>query len=209
MPTNAQFDRAKLKAAILHICALCPPDRLGAVKLHKVLYFADMIRYAQMGHPLTGAQYRKRPFGPTCVPLLPVLRELEQSGEIEVNEVDYFGLRKKEYRSTSSAVQGILSVEELKLLDEVIEFVCMQNTAKTISDFSHQAPWERADFGEEIPYTTAYLLFPSIVSEEAFDVTAKGFEGFEAQGQSANAVVFTDFGAFSNRVRQAGNRLSI
>ena len=47
-----QFDRSKLEAVILHTCDVCPPAKLGAVKLHKVLYFLDMIHFAQSGSRL-------------------------------------------------------------------------------------------------------------------------------------------------------------
>ena len=71
-----QFDLAKLKDVILYACSRCEPSRLGAVKLHKILYFSDMIYYANVGAPLTGATYRKRPMGPTCDQLLATLNEL-------------------------------------------------------------------------------------------------------------------------------------
>jgi hypothetical protein len=38
-----QFDRAKLKTVILYACSKCDAEQMGAVKLHKVLYFADML----------------------------------------------------------------------------------------------------------------------------------------------------------------------
>src|SRR5687768_6531005 len=94
-----QFDRNKLKAVVLYTCTRCDPTRLGAVKLHKVLYFADMLHYASTQRPITGATYRKRPLGPTCDSLPAVLRELEGAGAIQVREVDYFGYRKKEYHA--------------------------------------------------------------------------------------------------------------
>ena len=57
-----QFDRAKLKTVILYVCSRCEPAQLGAVKLHKVLYFTDMLHYAHAGTAVTGATYRERPF---------------------------------------------------------------------------------------------------------------------------------------------------
>ena len=92
-----QFDRAKLKEVILYACSTCDPSRMGAVKLNKVLYFVDMLRYAKVGAPLTGAVYRKRPMGPTCDQLLSVLNELSRERALEIRNVDYFGYLKKEY----------------------------------------------------------------------------------------------------------------
>lgn len=78
-----QFDREKLKAAILYACRRCGPNRLGAVKLHKVLYYSDMLRYVQSGRSITGSTYRKRPLGPTCDQLLGTLKDLQRTGQCE------------------------------------------------------------------------------------------------------------------------------
>ncbi|MGH6874164.1 MAG: type II toxin-antitoxin system antitoxin SocA domain-containing protein, partial [Aestuariivirgaceae bacterium] len=65
-----QFDREKYKAVILYTCVRCEAHQLGSVKLHKVLYYADMLHYAHVGAPMTGSTYRKRPHGPTSDELL-------------------------------------------------------------------------------------------------------------------------------------------
>ena len=196
-----QFDRAKLKAVILRTCQACPPDRLGAVKLHKVLYFLDMLHYAFSGSAVTGARYVKRPFGPTCAALLPTLSEMARNGLIEIRETDYFGLRKKEYVGLAPMEKGVLSEQEIALLDDVIDFVCLKNSAKTISDYSHQQPWEMAEFGDEIPYSTSYLLIPAEASPEAVEATERGMRDIEAAGQGRQ-VAFADFGVFRRRVRE-------
>lgn len=199
-----QFDRNKLRAVILYACHACPPDRMGAVKLHKILYFTDMIRYADAGCSVTGSKYIKRPHGPTNLKLLPMLSEMARDGQIEINEVDYHGFRKKEYKPLARPDDGTLSAEELSLIDEVIDFVCMKNSAKTISDYSHNKAWEMAEFGEEIPYRRAYLLFPSDVSPEAFEATERGMAQIEAAKPDRKAVVFTPFRVFRERIQAAG-----
>jgi hypothetical protein len=201
-----QFDRAKLKTVILYTCANCDPLHLGAVKLHKVLYFADMLHYAHVGAPITGATYRKRALGPTCDQLLPTLRDLDNAGDIEVRDVDYFGFRKKEYVPLRAPEIERLSESERSLLDEVIEFVCRNNTAKTISDYSHNRAWEMAQFGDILPYYSAFLLFPTQVSPEAMEWASGEIENLEASAGShndPNPLGGSDFRDFRNRVRQA------
>jgi hypothetical protein len=176
-----QFDREKLKAVILYACNRCKASELGAVKLHKVLYFSDMLYYADVGTPLTGATYRKRPHGPTCDELLPVLRELEKSGAIAVREVDYFGYRKKEYLAQAPAETERLNPVALELLDEVIEFVCRGNTAKTISEYSHNRAWEMAEFGDVLSYNSVFQIFPAEISPEVMDVVRGEVKTLEDQ----------------------------
>ena len=113
-----QFDRAKLKTVILYICSKCEPSQLGVVKLHKALYLADMLVYAYVGAPITGATYRKRALGPTCDQLLAVLRELSKEGVLEIREVEYFGYRKKEYVSLAKPETERLSPAELDKVKE-------------------------------------------------------------------------------------------
>ena len=195
-----QFDRAKLRTVILYICSRCEPSQLGAVKLHKALYFADMLVYAYVGAPITGATYRKRALGPTCDQLLAALRELSKEGALEIREVEYFGFRRKEYVSLAKPETERLSSAELSVLDEVIEFVCRSNMAKAISDFSHNRAWELAEFGDVLPYHSVFHLFPTQVSPEALD-WASGEVGQIEDKRSRNAALGgTAYGDFRNRV---------
>ena len=195
-----QFDRAKLRAAILHTCRATDPDKLGAVKLHKVLYFLDMIHYAQTGSAVTGSTYRKRPFGPTCVQLLPTLRDMAKEGLLEIRQVEFYGHLKTEYHATANKEAGVLNESELAVLDEVIDFVCQRHSAKSISDYSHKLPWEMAEFGEVIPYSTALLLYPVEVTPEAIEATEEGLAEVEAERLNANPVDFSKFSDFRSRV---------
>ena len=201
-----QFDRAKLKAVILYTCSACDPSKLGAVKLHKVLYYADMLWYAASGIPMTGATYRKRSLGPTCDQLIPTLRELMHEGGIEIGESDYFGYRKKEYIALQNPETERLNAGELKLLDDVIDFVCRSNTAKTISDYSHNRAWEMAEFGDVLPYHSVFHLFPTQVSQEAMDWASGEVSRVEAEGSCGEAVGGTTFRDFRNRVLEARGR---
>jgi Protein of unknown function (DUF4065) len=198
-----QFDRTKLRALILYTCGKCKPSQLGAVKLHKVLYFTDMLHYAHVGNSVTGASYKKRPFGPTCDQLLPALQDLHRSGAIRIRDVDYFGFKKKEYEAVASPEIDRLNKTEVDLLDEVIEFVCSNNTAKTISEYSHNRAWEMAEFGETLPYNSVFQIFPTQVSQDAMDWAAKEVDSLEAEESSANAVGGVSFADFRVRVLEA------
>ena len=176
-----QFDRQKLRDVILYACSLCEPVKMGAVKLHKVLYFSDMLHYASVGAPLTGATYRKRPMGPTCDQLLSILSELAREGALTIREVDYFGYRKKEYVATDVSDGGNLSGQERALLAEMVEFVCANNTAKTISEFSHNKAWDIVKFGDVISYNSVFNIFPTQVSPDAWEWAGRETRAIEAE----------------------------
>ena len=196
------FEREKLKALVLHVCSECDLSRLGAVKLHKVLYFVDMLRYADAGQSVTGSTYRKRHLGPTCDQLPSVLGELESSGALEIKTVDYFGYMKKEYIAKVGPDTNRLSAEEVELADEVVDFVCNANSARTISEFSHNKAWEIADFGAVMPYFSVFNIFPVEVSKEAVDWASNEVAGIEAAGPQPNAVDSTPYSVFRKRILQ-------
>jgi hypothetical protein len=163
------YDRDKLRAAILHVISSCEPGRLGAVKLHKVLYYSDMLLFAVSGKVITGAAYRKRPFGPTCDAALSILQDLAKSGEIEIKQVDYYGYLKKEFVAKREPDTNRLAESEKSVLNEILQFVCNSNSAKTISDLSHDMVWDMVEFGETIPYHNAIHLIPNETSLDALD----------------------------------------
>lgn len=182
-----QFDRQKFKAVVHYICAHCTPEELGAVKLNKVLYYSDMLRYAATGVPLTGEMYRKQQFGPVASHLPWALSDLQRDGAVRVREVNYFGYPKKEYVSEKAPDSTYLTVEEVEHINEFIDVVCGRS-AKEISELSHTAAWELADFGGEIPYHTVSRMFPVAMTDEDFEWAAQEVRKVVDSGQNAPAV---------------------
>lgn len=200
-----QFNREKMRAVILRVCHACPPQDLGAVKLNKALFYLDMMSYAHGRTAVTGATYRKRPNGPTSDQLLFALRDMSRAGDIRINEVDYHGYLKKEYVALVDNPVGVLNDEEMTLLDDVIDFVCRQNTAKSISEFSHSLPWEMAEMGGEIPYRSAILLFPMDPTPEAFELSEQGLAEIANSRTTTSAVALPLLRDFRSRLlREAG-----
>ena len=200
-----QFDRNKLKSVIEYVISKCPASKLGAVKLHKVLYFSDMLRYAETSNSITGSTYCKSPFGPTCKQLPAALVEAVADDAVRIETANYFGYRKKEFISLRPANLDPLSKEEISLIDEMITFVCENNSAKTISDLSHNRAWESVEFGEEIKYNSVYHIFPTEVSDDALAWASAEVENVEASRSSHNTVDFGSFAALRSRVL-AGTR---
>ena len=83
----------------------------------------------------------------------------------------------------------------------MIEFVCVNNTAKTISEFSHNKAWEVAEYGEELPYASVFHIFPTEVSEDAKSWALIEAENVETQRSKCNTVDFDTFSAFRKRVQ--------
>lgn len=159
-----QFDRDKLKEAVWLLASYCHTEDLGNVKLHKMLYFADMLYFVAEGRPLTGEHYLKQKFGPTARHLTSVVRSLEAEGVLRVEEREYFGFIKKSYSVLSDFRQTRLSDREMSFLKEIADLI-KDRSAREISELSHNAAWEAAGMGEHLPYFTALQLMPEEVSE--------------------------------------------
>ena len=144
--------------------SLCPPEELGNVKLHKILYFSDMFQFLKMGHPITGEQYLKQKFGPVARHLTATVNALVDDGLLRAEEVEYFGKSKKNYIALKPFDRKHLSKDDLEMLENVCDFV-RGKSAKEISEISHNRAWELAELGEEIPYFTALQFVPDEMTE--------------------------------------------
>ncbi|MBU6379552.1 MAG: DUF4065 domain-containing protein [Gammaproteobacteria bacterium] len=160
----ATFNRQKMLDVVHYIVANCTPEELGNVKLHKVLYFADMLHFVHTGRPLTGVEYLKQKFGPCARHLNSVVSSLSKNNKIKVSRRDYFGFTKIDYISIAAPPNKLDNVE-IAIIDACMNYVC-QRTAKEISELSHNAAWELVKFGEVIPYETAYWLQHVEVTQE-------------------------------------------
>jgi hypothetical protein len=194
-----QFDPAKFKELVLYICSKAEPERLGSVKLHKTLYYSDMLHYVDAGHPITGAIYRKRQLGPTADALLRTLRELERDGALQIDEVPYFGFRKREFRAKRGADLQRFSTEEIRFVDDVLKFVC-DGTAKEISELSHNLAWESTKWGDTIPYESAFLMLNAQVPDEAWSALELEASTLEAERQRDNALDYPTLASWRESV---------
>ena len=195
-----QFDRHKFEEMVLYICTRCDASNLGSVKLHKTLYFSDMLKYVWDGAPISGETYRKSPLGPTSHHLYWTIRKLEAEKAISIRSADYFGYKKQEYIAKRTPDLSRFTASERAVMDEIIEFVCNNNTAKGVSALSHTRAWELASPGGEIPYHTAFLIFPQNVSAEAFDWAKAEEADIEAERSKSDSMGYTTLAAFRARI---------
>lgn len=171
-PPAPVFDRAKFKALVHYVCYKAPnPKKLGATKLNKILFYADMEAYLQRGRPISGEIYVKRQHGPAPRHVQEVLEELKAEQAILISEASGYGIYTGQYRQrrfypVRKPDLSIFDGLEVELVDEIIHVICERHTARSISERSHDVVWESAEMGEEIPYYTAYAQFLRPVNDE-------------------------------------------
>ena len=149
----------RTEAVAHYIIARADQNKLGAVKLNKVMWFADLEAYRRFGKTVTGqTSYEKRQLGPVPNNIVRSIRRLEQADKIATRELPTFGGMRREHVWLKKPDVSGFSADEVDILNEAIDWVCDNHTARSISVLSHDALWEQAELGEQIPVGAATVV---------------------------------------------------
>jgi hypothetical protein len=143
-----RYDTTRLKKLVHYVAWTAGKrDWFGAVKLNKVLWFADARNFVLKGKPITGAVYIREKCGPIPKHMLVVQKELEKEGKIKVASQ---GQLKRVIALVPPDVSEF-AADELKEVKYWIEHIDESHSAASISEESHDYAWDIARMGEEIP----------------------------------------------------------
>ena len=164
-----RVNQDKFKELILYLSEKSRDDKkFGATKLNKLLYFCDFGAYVELGQPVTGVGYFRLREGPAPRCLIPVRREMVESGALEVKAVPLSTRAKSLERTVNlrAPKMDAFSPEEMELIDSVLaEF--KDYDSDEISDRSHrEMGWLLMAERETIPYPMAFYSNPPLTGEE-------------------------------------------
>ena len=147
----------KFKNVLLYILERCAgKPNVGETVLYKLLYFSDFNYYELYEEHLTGAKYRKLPFGPVPQKLDTIISQMLESNQIKRIKTEYFDKTQTRYIPLEKADLRELRASEKEVIDKVIEQMS-DWSAKAISDYSHKdLPWLASKEGAEINYELAF-----------------------------------------------------
>ena len=147
----------KFKNVLLYILERCAgKPNVGETVLYKLLYFSDFNYYELYEEHLTGAKYRKLPYGPVPQKLDAIITQMMGSRQIQRIKTNYFDKIQTRYIPLAKADLTELKASEKDVIDRVIQQMSDWNAA-AISDYSHKdLPWEVTDEGKEISYELAF-----------------------------------------------------
>jgi len=144
-----KFDRDKFKRLVHYIIwSAGKRDWFGAVKLNKVLWFADARLYALEGRSITGETYIRQKWGPVPKHVMPIRLELQQEGLVNI----YQDGNLTRFEALEQPHMVGFDPDELRSVDYWIDHIDRDHTAGTISEKSHDTAWELASMGEELPF---------------------------------------------------------
>jgi hypothetical protein len=142
----------------LYVAKKCQFDpKYGATKLNKILFYSDFMAYGQTGKSITGSEYMRLPNGPAPRRLKPIRAQMERKKDAVVQTVTLpNGRRQDRLIALREPNIDIFSAAEISLVDDVIEFL-RNDTAKEVSDRSHNRIWRIAADQESIPYEAVFI----------------------------------------------------
>lgn len=110
--------------------------------------------------------YVKLQYGPVPKHAPMATRELEEIGAIVSRSVEYFGKSKREFWAISEPDISRFAPEAISIIDQMIEWICHNHTASSISEKTHDLLWESAEIGEEIPLAAALASRSAEITED-------------------------------------------
>ena len=137
-----------------------PPEKLGATKLYKILWFSDKRSYLETGQSITGEKYVKLKRGPAVKPGEEIIKQLIDDGKI----TEYKG-NMRAFTSQSRPDIEALTKKEVEIIDTVGDAIVDGHTAQSIGKFSHDRVWKLAQHGEEMPIYATLFSEPGTVDE--------------------------------------------
>ena len=112
----------KFKNVLLYILERCAgKPNVGETVLYKLLYFSDFNYYELYEEHLTGANYRKLPFGPVPQKLDSIIQQMIDQNQLQRVKTDYHGYPQTRYLPLEKADLTKLKASEKEIIDRVIE----------------------------------------------------------------------------------------
>ena len=151
----------KFKNVLLYILERCAgKPNVGETVLYKLLYFSDFNYYELYEEHLTGAKYRKLPYGPVPQKLDIIIGQMIEKGQLQRIKTEYHGYPQNRYLPLEKADLTELKASEKEIIDRVIEQMSDWSAAM-LSNYSHgDKPWKASKDGEEINYELVFYRRP-------------------------------------------------
>ena len=171
-----KFDRMKFKELILFIARECEDHNyFGATKLNKILFFCDFKAFAELGNPITGAEYVALEHGPVPRHFLPIREELTKIGDISM---DNRGNQQRIVARRKPKLE-LFSPAEMFVIHEVIREL-EDEDADSVSELSHKFMGWQAARAEQlatgrsptIPYESLFVTNRGPGTEEIKEVSS-------------------------------------
>ncbi len=151
----------KFKNVLLYILERCAgKPNIGETVLNKLLYFCDFNYYELYEEHLTGARYKKLPYGPVPQQMTSIINKMIDQGQLKRINVEYFDKPQTRFIPLVKPDLTQFSAAEKDVIDKVIEQLSDWNATK-ISEYSHNdKPWKATADKDYISYNLVFYRRP-------------------------------------------------
>ena len=151
----------KFKNVLLYLLECCAgKPNIGETALNKLLYFCDFNYYEIYEEHLTGARYKKLPYGPVPQQLDMIINQMVSNRQVQRIKTAYHGYTQTRYLPLIKPDLTLISAAEKSVIDDVIRQMSDWN-ANQISDYSHKdKPWRATEDGDFISYNLVFYRRP-------------------------------------------------
>ena len=152
-----QLKTEKFKDILLYILEKCAgKPNVGETLLYKLLYFSDFNYYEIYDEHLSGAEYRKLPYGPVPQKLDSIINSMISNKQLKRFKTEYHAYPQTRFIPLEKPDLTNLKASEKDVIDRVIEQYS-DWSASAISDYSHKdMPWLASKEGEVIDYELVF-----------------------------------------------------
>jgi len=152
-----QLKTEKFKDILLYILEKCAgKPNVGETLLYKLLYFSDFNYYEIYEEHLSGAEYRKLPYGPVPQKLDSIINSMISNKQLKRFKTEYHAYPQTRFIPLEKPDLTNLKASEKDIIDRVIEQYS-DWSASAISDYSHKdMPWLASKEGEVIDYELVF-----------------------------------------------------
>lgn len=148
----------KLRELVLYVAERSEGDpAFGAVKLNKLLFYADFAAYLYLGDSITGQDYQKLEHGPAPRRLVPVMAAMEAHNEVAVRDSEYYGRNQRRPFALREPNLDLFTAREIDLVNRILDQFRGMNASRISEDSHRFVGWKLAEQGETIPYEVALV----------------------------------------------------
>lgn len=155
---GGQVNAQKLKELMLYVAKRSEDDpRFGAIKLNKILFYADFAAYRELGKSITEANYYNLEEGPVPKALFHLRDELLDRGEARLVKEVSFGHEQVRLIANREPSMDLFDPAEIAIVDRVIKMLWPLNNTEASRKSHREFGWKLTNRDELIPYTTAWI----------------------------------------------------
>jgi hypothetical protein len=151
-------DDEKLRELIIYLASLSQNDpNFGAVKLNKLLFYADFLAYQKFGSAITGQEYQALLQGPAPRRLRPVMERMKRAGDLRQERRRSGRFEQIRPVPIRTADLSKFSGPEVDLISGVVQRFWNLNATQISNESHFFLGWQLGIQGETIPYSVILI----------------------------------------------------